>query len=75
MCKQITVAVVNPEEDCLYTDDDSESEKSNSESDSNSSSVDNQNSNDEKDSDDTDDDIKQKVNHNIFDKVFSGNFH
>jgi len=26
LCKQITVAVVNPEEDCLYTDDDSESE-------------------------------------------------
>ena len=63
------------EEDNRSDVDDSESEKSNSESDSNSSSVDNQNSNDEKDSDDTDDDIKQKVNHNIFDKVFSGNFH
>ena len=36
--------------------------------------IDNQNSDDEKDSNDTDDDIKQKVNHNTFDNVFSGNF-
>ena len=74
------------EEDNRSDVDDNESAKSNSESDSNSScvesesqssissSIDNQNSDDEKDSNDTDDDIKQKVNHNTFDNVFSGDF-
>ena len=74
------------EEDNRSDVDDNESEKSNSESNSNSSSVesesqssmsssiDDQNSDDEKDSNDTDDDIKQKVNHNTFDNVFSGDF-
>lgn len=74
------------EEDSHSDIDDNESEKSNSQSDNNSSSVesesessrsssiDNQNSDDEENSNDTDDDIKQKVNHNTFDNVFSGDF-
>lgn len=74
------------EEDNRIDIDDNESEKSTSQSNSNSSSVesesdssrsssiDNQNSADEKDSNNTDDDIKQKVNHNTFDNVFSDDF-
>lgn len=74
-------------EEYNYSDvDDNESEKSDSESNSNSSSVEsesqssmsssinNQNSDDEKDSNDTNDDIKQKINNNTFDNLFSDDF-
>ena len=63
------------EEDNRSDVDDNNNSSVDSESQSSmSSSIDNQNSDDEKDLNDTDDDIKQKVNHNIFDKLFLGNF-